>query len=70
MAVGGVLVVTSDWLLVTGGVLVLVSVLVGGLLVSVVVTGQTVVETEMVEVTVTVDSAGQLVTVGGHLVMV
>lgn len=34
------------------------------------VTGQTVVVTGMVEVTTVVDSAGQLVTVGAHLVMV
>lgn len=38
--------------------------------VSVAVTGQMVVETAMVEVTVIVDSAGQLVTVGAQLVMV
>ncbi len=37
---------------------------------SVLVTGQTVVDTGMVEVTVTVDEAGQSVTVGAHLVMV
>ena len=38
--------------------------------VSVAVTGQTVVETAMTEVTTVVDSAGQLVTVGAQLVMV
>ncbi len=45
-------------------------VVVGTSVLEVLVTGHTVVETGMVEVTVTVDEAGQLVTVGGHLVIV
>lgn len=74
--VGGcVVVVTAVWLdsveLLPVGISELDDlVVVGTSVLEVLVTGHTVVETGMVEVTVTVDEAGQLVTVGGHLVMV